>query len=77
MVLSLSRLSRSTRDVAELVETTFSVTKGKRRAAALISLNEGFDTAPRPAGCWSPCSGPWRSWSVRSSASARASACAT
>ena len=44
VVLSLSRLSRSTRDLAELVETTFSAGKGKRRAAALISLNEGFDT---------------------------------
>ena len=44
VVLSLSRLSRSTRDLAEMVATTFSAGKGKRRAASLISLNEGFDT---------------------------------
>ena len=43
VVLSLSRLSRSTRDLAELVETVFTG-KGKRRATSLISLNEGFDT---------------------------------
>ena len=43
VVLSLSRLSRSTLDLAEMVETIFT-SKGKRRAASLISLNEGFDT---------------------------------
>ena len=45
VVLSLSRLSRSTLDLAEMVATTFTAGKGKRRPAALISLNEGFDTS--------------------------------